>query len=175
MVVGCGSWEKVVNSPGATICCMPACLLACLLLLFCRERFIPVHSNRVAFVILVVGWLAQAGVPGLKCRRRRTIASSSSSFNVDGCHYCAALSISRSFFLLSSAMFVSHKFPHSISIEFRCTLRCARCCLLSLDAQFRLLFFGLSVSIYSWLSLALGDEPSSLLSFGAVYATMRES
>lgn len=175
-MVGCGSWEKVVNSPGATICCMPACLLACLLLLFCRERFIPVHSNRVAFVILVVGWLAQAGVPGLMCRRRRTIASSSSSFNVDGCHYCAALSISRSFFLLSSAMFVSHKFPHSISIEFRCTLRCARCCLLTHNSVYcSLAYLYPSTHCYHSHWVYYSDEPSSLLSFGAVYATMRES
>lgn len=49
-----GSWEKVVNSPGATICCMPACLL--------YLGLVPVHSCGFCFV----GWHKQACLADLK-------------------------------------------------------------------------------------------------------------
>lgn len=73
------------------VVCLPACLLACFFSSVERDSFLSIPIVWLLLYLLLAGWHKQA------CPRR-TIASSSSSFNVDGCHYCAALSISRSFF-----------------------------------------------------------------------------
>lgn len=122
-----GSWEKVVNSPGATICCMPA--------FYTWDSFL---SIRVAFVLLA-GTSRRAWLIWSKEAATEETCSWSSSFNVDGSTTVLHFSpLGRRCRLL---MFVSHKFPHSISIEFQCTLRC-------LQRSWRTIRF-----IVLWLSL----------------------
>lgn len=73
-----------------------------------------------------------------------------SIFYVPGWHYCAALfSVST-----SSPMFVSHKFPHSISIEFQCSRA-------DLFSNSTIQFIVLSLTQAGQPTVSCGDMPSS--------------
>lgn len=110
-------------------------LYACLPAFYTWDSFL---SIRVAFVLLA-GTSRRAWLIWSKEAATEETCSWSSSFNVDGSTTVLHFSpLGRRCRLL---MFVSHKFPHSISIEFQCTLRC-------LQRSWRTIRF-----IVLWLSL----------------------